>query len=75
MQAMVVKVRHVLDQHRDQMVAVDDQHPVEQLPADSSNPSLGDRVRPGRPHRMRKIRIPSPANTASKTPMNLLSRS
>src|SRR5947209_14308177 len=33
------------------MAAVDDQHPVQQLTADSPNPSFGDRVRPGRPQR------------------------
>jgi hypothetical protein len=41
---MVVEVRHVLGQHRHKMAAVDDQHPVQQFPADSSNPSFGDRV-------------------------------
>jgi len=33
------------------MAAVDDQYPVEQFAADSSNPSFGDRVRLGCPHR------------------------
>jgi hypothetical protein len=43
---MVVKVRHVLGQHRHKM-AVDDQHPVQQFAADGSDPSFGDRVRLG----------------------------
>jgi hypothetical protein len=50
--AMVVEVRHVLGQHRYKMAAVDDQHPVQQFPADSSNPSFGDRVVPRRPLRL-----------------------
>jgi len=33
------------------MAAVDDQYPVQQFPADSSNPSFGDRVGLGCPHR------------------------
>jgi hypothetical protein len=45
--AMVVEVRHVLGQHRRKMPAVDDQHPVEQFTADSSDPSFGDPVRLG----------------------------
>lgn len=48
---MVVEVRHVLGQHCREMVAVDDQHPVQQFAADSSNPSFGDRVRLRCPHR------------------------
>src|SRR5436305_14078880 len=48
---MVVKVRHVLVQHSREMAAVNDQYPVQQFPAGSSNPSFGDRVRLGCPHR------------------------
>jgi hypothetical protein len=48
---MVVEVRHVLGQYCGEMAAVEDQHPVQQLAADSSDPSFGDRVRLGRPHR------------------------
>jgi hypothetical protein len=33
-------------------VTVDDQHPVEQFAANSSNPSFGDRVVPRRPLRL-----------------------
>jgi hypothetical protein len=47
---MVVEVRDVLGQHHHQMAAVDDQHPVQQFAADSSNPSFGDPVRPRCPH-------------------------
>ena len=73
--AMVVEVRHVLGQHCREMAAIDDQYPVEKSAADSSNPSFGDRVRLRRPHRVRRIRMLSLANTASKTLVNLLSRS
>ena len=48
---MVVEVRHILGQHCREMAAVDDQHPVQQFAADSCDPSFGDRVRPGCPHR------------------------
>jgi hypothetical protein len=46
--AMVVEVRHVLGQHCHEMAAVDDQYPVQQFTADSSNPSFGDCVGPHR---------------------------
>src|SRR5438105_2774851 len=49
---MVVKARHVLVQHSREMAAVNDQYPVQQFPAGSSNPSFGDRVRLGCPHRV-----------------------
>src|SRR5947209_17003406 len=48
---MVVKVRHVLGQRCAEMAAVDDQDPIQQLTADSSDPSFGNRVRLGCPHR------------------------
>jgi hypothetical protein len=48
---MVVEVRHVLGQHCREMAAADNQHPVQQFAADSSDPPFADRVRPGRPHR------------------------
>ncbi len=48
---MVVEVRPVLGQHRHQMAAIDDQHPVQQFSAGSSDPSLGNRIRPRRPYR------------------------
>jgi len=48
---MVVEVRHVLGQHRRKMAAVDDQYPVQQFAAGSSDPSFGDRIRPRRPYR------------------------
>ena len=49
--AMVVEVRHVLGQHCGEMAAVEDQYPVQQLAAEGFDPSFGDRVRLGRPHR------------------------
>jgi hypothetical protein len=48
--AMVVEVRHALGRHCREMAAVDDQHPIQQFPADSSHPSFGDRVHLGRPY-------------------------
>ncbi len=48
---MVVEMRHVLGQHCLEVVAVDNQHPVQQFAADGADPSFGDRVRPGCPHR------------------------
>ena len=42
MRAMVVEVRHVVGQHRIQMAAVDDQHPVAQFLVEGSDPSFGD---------------------------------
>jgi hypothetical protein len=45
---MVVEVRHVLGEHSLEVVAVDDQYPVEQFSADRSDASFGERVRPGR---------------------------
>jgi hypothetical protein len=42
--AVVVEVRDVLGQHCGEMAAVDDQHPVQQFSAGSSDPSFGDRV-------------------------------
>ena len=49
--AIVVKVCHVLDQRCLEVAAVDDLHSVEYLAADGADLSLGDRVRPRRPHR------------------------
>jgi hypothetical protein len=37
---MVVEVRHVLGQHRREMVTVDDQYPIQQFAAGSSNGSV-----------------------------------
>jgi hypothetical protein len=48
------------------MAAVADQYPVQQFAAGSSDPSFGDRVRPGYRTGVCRIRMPSLANTASK---------
>jgi hypothetical protein len=48
--AMVVEVGYVLGQRVVEVAAVDDQYSVEQFTADGADPSLGDRVRSGRPH-------------------------
>jgi hypothetical protein len=42
---------HVLGQHSLKLAPVEDQYPIQQLTADGADPSLGDRVRPGYPHR------------------------
>jgi hypothetical protein len=49
--AVLVEVSGVLGQCVFEVAAVEDQHSVEQLAANGADPSLGDRVRPGRPHR------------------------
>jgi len=49
--AVVVEVCHVLDQHCGEMAAVDDQDPVEQFPAGSSDRWFGDGVGLGCPYR------------------------
>jgi hypothetical protein len=49
--AVMVEVRYVLGQHCREMAVIDDQYPVEKFVADSSDPSFGDRVRLGCPHR------------------------
>jgi hypothetical protein len=59
-----------------ELAAVDDQDPVEELPAEAADPSLGDRVRSGRAGTgVRTIWMPSALNTASNGAVNLLSRS
>ena len=72
---MVVKVRHVLGQHRGEMATVDDQDPVQQFPADSSDPSFGDRVGLGRPHRRAQDANTLADEHGIETLVNLLSRS
>jgi hypothetical protein len=48
---MGVEVRHVFGQHSLKLAPVEDQHPIQQLAADSADPSLSDAVRPRYPHR------------------------
>jgi hypothetical protein len=48
---MVVVVAHILCQHRRQLPPAHDQHPVEQLTTDGTDPSFRERIRLGRPHR------------------------
>jgi hypothetical protein len=48
---VLVEMRHVLGQYVSEVAAVEDQYSVEQLAADGANPSFGDRVRSGCPHR------------------------
>jgi hypothetical protein len=48
---MGVDVRHVLGQHSLKLAPAEDQHPIQQLAADSADLSLSDAVRPRYPHR------------------------
>jgi hypothetical protein len=50
-ETLVVEMGYVFGQHVFEVVAVEDQYPVERLAAEGADPSLGDRVRPGRLHR------------------------
>ena len=78
---MVVEVREILGQNVLEVAAVDDQFPVLQFAADRSDPSLGDPVRSAIPFArgartgVRRMRMPSPVKTGSKTSVNLLPRS
>jgi hypothetical protein len=49
--AMEVVMVGVLGQHRPQLPAGEDQHPVQQLPPDDAHPLLGIGVGPRRPYR------------------------
>src|SRR6266536_372162 len=51
MRPVLVVVHDIARQHRLQMSPPHDQHPVQQLTTDGADPSLGERVRPRRPHR------------------------
>ena len=44
----IVVVQQVFGQHPAQMVLVDDQHPVQELPAQGTDDPLTDRIRSGR---------------------------
>jgi hypothetical protein len=61
-----VVVLQVLGQHPSQVVLIDDQQPVEDLPAQRADDPFADRVRPGRLRRLARILMPSAVNTASK---------
>ena len=58
-----------------EVASVHDQEPVETLGADGADEALGGRVRLRRSHRVLMIWMPSLAKTASKSRVNLLSRS
>jgi hypothetical protein len=49
--AVAVVMINILGQHRPQLPAADDQHPVQQLPPDGAHPPLGVGVGPRRPYR------------------------
>src|SRR5918998_4348383 len=73
--AMAVEMRHVLGEHSLEVAAVEDQYPVQQFSPDGADPSFGDRVPRGARTGVRRMRMPLLVKTASKTPVNLLSRS
>jgi hypothetical protein len=49
--AVLVEMRRVLGQYVFEMAPVEDQYSVEHLAADGADPSFGDGVRAGCPHR------------------------
>jgi hypothetical protein len=55
--------------------AAEDEHPVEAFAPQCADHTLTDRIRPGRADRDLMILMPSAAKTASKEPVNLVSRS
>ena len=73
--AVAVVMVDVLGQHRPQLPAAQDQHPVQQLPPNRAHPPLRVGVGPRRPHRRAQHRIPSAAKTASNAAVNFVSRS
>jgi hypothetical protein len=58
-----------------QVPLAEDEDPVEQLTPGGAHPPFRDRVRCGARIGVRRIRTPTAVNTASKTPVNLASRS
>jgi hypothetical protein len=70
-----VVMPQVLGQHPAQMVLIDDQHPVQELPAQGTDNPFADRVRSGRLPGLARILMPSAVNTASKQPVNWPPRS
>jgi hypothetical protein len=70
-----VVMQQVLGQHLAQVVLIDDQQPVEKLPAQGTDDPFADRVRSGRLRRADKNLMPSAVNTASKEPVNWPARS
>jgi hypothetical protein len=72
---MVVEMALVLAEHGTGVPLVVDQHPVGALGPDAADEPLGKAVRPRRPRWVLTTSTPSAANTASKDPANLESRS
>jgi hypothetical protein len=72
---LVVVVPHVLVEHSLKMTPTPDQHPVQTLLSYRPHPALRERVGIRRLDRVMITRVPSLANTSSKTRVNLLSRS
>ena len=61
----------VLGQHPSQVVLIDDQQPVEDLPASGADHPFAERVRLEACSGQARILMPSVANTASKELVNL----
>ncbi len=75
MRTVAVIVIDVLGQHRAQMPAAHDEHPVEQFPSDAAHPSLRVGVAWGACGGVRSASIPSAAKTVSNAAVNFASRS
>jgi hypothetical protein len=69
---MVVEVRHVLGQYCGEMAAADGQYPVQQLAADSFDPSFGNCICPGCPHWCAQDANILAGEHGIKTPVSLL---
>src|SRR5262249_23110025 len=61
-----IEVRHVLVQHSLKVALAEDDHMVQTLPPRRSDPPLGQRVRPRRPHGRRDPRDAEPLHAAIK---------
>jgi hypothetical protein len=70
-----VAVQEIFGQYLAQVTFVNDQQPVEELPARGADDSLADRIAPGACSGLASILMPSAVNTASKEPVNCPARS
>jgi|SRR5690242_4396740 len=70
-----VVMQQVLSQHPAQVVLINDQQPVEDLPAQGTDHRFADRVRSRRLRWADEILMAAAVNTASKEPVNWPARS
>ena len=70
-----VVMRHVLGQHLAQVVLVNDQQAVEDLPAQGTDHPFADGVRSRRRGGLGRILMPAAVNTAPEEPVNWPARS